>query len=239
MSNSSDSLIENMQTGVVAREAGDYQTGYQLLKESFQQAIKGTDQQTAIETANQYTIQCHLLAGRLLRQGDHQKAKEYSQKSLQVYQDLKQKDWFDAHDPALLRNYSHALLYAGHFQSAVTQLKASADHQEDPAAQGDELTHLAAAFIGLKDYPAAQEYLEKGLYLLKENDAHPINLTFALMTRATLYSLDGEVEKAQKSLDEALSLVQENDLAVREEEIKFLQDQPPYQINVLSAVAVS
>ncbi len=235
--NNQKEQIEIMQTGVVAREEGDYQTGENLLKQAFQEAIKGTDQETAVEVANQYAIQCRLIAGRRLRQEGNDAARKFSKKSLDIYQQLKDKNWFDLTDPDIVRNYAHALLYAGQFQKATLQLQNSAQLMEE-GAKGDEFSHLAAAYLGLGQYQTAQANLEKGLRLIEENNGHPIWHTFALMVKASLQSTQGEHKTAKKTLKKALSIAQKHDLAVREEEIEFLLNQKTSQINVLNAVAV-
>lgn len=235
--NNQEELIEIMQTGVVAREAGDYQTGNKLLKQAFQEVIKGTNQEIAVEAANQYAIQCRLLAGRHWRQGDKETARKFSKKSLDIYQQLKDKDWFDASDPDTARNYAHALLYAGQFQEAALQLQNSAQLMEE-ADKGDELAHLAAAYLGQGQYQAAQNNLENGLKLIKDNHGSPIWHTFALMVKASLQSTQGSQDKAQKTLKKALSIAKNNDLSIRKEELEFLLDKKPSQINVLSALAV-
>ena len=228
------SLID---TGMQARESGDYQTGEQKLTSAFADASELGNSALGVEAGNNLSIQFRLSAGRANRKNDPAIAQSYSQKSLAVYQQLKDLGWFNASDPATIRSWAHALLYAGKVTDAIPLLQQSLSLQKDPAAQGDENDHLAAAHFAQGDVVLAQIYSNKGLKLLQQqNTASKVWVTFGLMMKATVLSQQHHFAESQAALNQALTIAKQNNLAVRQEEITYLLSLPQDKVNVVKAV---
>lgn len=229
-------IQQRMSTGIDAREGGDYKTGEGILEEVFQDALTSANQELISETANQLSIQYRLLAGRFVRENKQSLAKQYSTSSLDIYNQLQEKGFYNKHDVGIVRNHAHALLYSGKVKESIPALKHSAKVQSNLGARGDELCHLATALMVLGKFKESQEYLDKGIHLISENNGSPIWLTFAYMAQASLYALQNN-KKASGFLDQVFQIAQLENLKVREEEVLFLLDQPINKINVLKAVA--
>lgn len=222
--------------GAAAREAGDYTTGETKLAWAFDAALALENKTLAIETGNNASIQYRLSAGRATRNKQTAQAQSFSAKSLDVYQKLRDKAWFDEQDPALARNWAHALLYAGKIDEAVPALKTSLELQTLPAAQGDESNHLAAAYLAQGKSAEAQTLFTKGISLVEKNNGSKIWLTFGLMTKATWQAQNNQSAAATKTIQDALKIVEENNLAVRKEELTYMATLPTEEIDVLKVV---
>lgn len=222
--------------GVKARESGDYVRGEHKLKLGFELALKGNDKDQAISSGNQLAIQYRLLAGRNSREGNVTKSKAYGNKSLEIYSKLENAKYLDLSYPATARNYSHAYLYAGQFKKALTLLENSLSIQTTDAARGDELCHLAAAYLGLDQDAEAKKSVTQGIALIESGNGSPIWLTFGLMVQASIvFGVDPG--KARAILTNAHKIAETNQLAVRLEEIEFML--PQQQPNVLAAVCAA
>lgn len=232
-----EDIKTKMAKGIEARESGNYKDGGELLESAFAASLEAGDDKLAIETGNNYSIQCRLIAGRSARKENWKRADEYSEKSLSVYEKLESKGFLDPKDPNIARNKSHALLYGGRTDEAIPRLEESAELQENPAAKGDEYCHLSAALIVKGDFERAEKLLEEGVDLIENNNGSPIWLTFGLMTRATLLSKTQRSEKVRGILNRALEISRQKKLAVREEEINFLAKKDSSEVDVLAAVA--
>lgn len=222
--------------GAAAREKGDYQTGETKLAWAFDAAIATGDKTTAIEAGNNVSIQYRLSAGRANRTGQTDLAQSYSFKSLAVYQKLRDLRWFDDKDPNIARNWAHALLYAGKVEEAIPALQASLAIQTAPAAQGDESNHLAAAYLSQGKPAEAKQLFTKGISLVEKNKGSKIWLTFGLMTKATWEAQNKQETNATKTIQQALKIAEENNLAVRKEELLHLATLPAKEIDVLETV---
>ena len=223
-------------TGAQARESGDYQTGEQKLQAAFDAAIALKDKALGIEAGNNLSIQFRLSAGRASRASQLDVSQNYSKKSLDVYQQLKDLGWFDEKDPNIARNWAHALLYAGKTADAIPALQASLALQKDKAAQGDENDHLAAAFFAQGNLTKAQTYSATGLNLVQKNNGSKVWLTFGLMTKATILTKQNHLAESQATLKDALKIAEDNKLGVRQEEIKYLLSLPPAKVDVVQAL---
>lgn len=223
--------------GVNAREAGDFEQGRQVLEEAFGLAINNHERDLAIEAGNNLSIQYRLIAGRSGRDGNLVNAEAFSTKSLQVYSELDRQGFVDEQDTSILRNRSHALLYAGYVDEAIPALQKSAETQTNPAAKGDEYCHLASAYITVGDLAKAEELINQGLALIRENDGSLIWLTHGLMAQATLLVRKGATDEVKETLKQASDIAERNNLAVRKEEINFLQNKKSEDVNVLEAVS--
>ncbi len=222
--------------GAAAREKGDYQTGETKLAWAFDAAIAAGDKATAIEAGNNVSIQYRLSAGRANRTSQTELAQSYSLKSLAVYQKLRDLGWFDDKDPNIARNWAHALLYAGKIEEAIPALQASLAIQTAPAAQGDESDHLAAAYLSQGKSAEAKQLFTKGISLIEKNKGSKIWLTFGLMTKATWEAQNKQEANATKTIQQALKIAEENNLAVRKEELMYLATVSAKDISVLEAV---
>lgn len=231
-----DEVKNLMAEGAQAREAGDYQTGEDKLSTAFAATLNASDSALAIEAGNNLSIQYRLSAGRANRTDQNTAAQQYSQKSLDVYDQLRAKNWFNENDPGLARNWAHALLYAGRIDQAIPALEKSISVQTNPAAEGDELNHLAAAYFSQGKFSDAKPLLTKGISLVEKNNGSKIWLTFGLMTQASTLSKLGQTQMAETALNKAATIATENKLFVRQEEITFMLQQPLDQIDVLEAV---
>ncbi len=225
-----------LEQGIDAREAGDYAVGQKELRLAFNEAIETGDGELIIEAGNQYSIQCRLIAGRAIRKGDTKTADTFSNRSLDVFTTYKELSLFDLKDPGTARGWSHALLYAGKVNKAIKELKHSVKVQDNPAARGDEICHLASAHHYQGNLDKANELVEKGIKLIKENKGSPIWLTYGLMTKASILVHEGREKKAKLVLNEALEIAKDKKLAVREEEINYLLSKEGTDINVLKVV---
>ncbi|HYD35123.1 MAG TPA: hypothetical protein VD999_03595 [Vitreimonas sp.] len=233
-----DQIKAVMAEGAQLREAGNYTESEPKLKTAFYSAVTIKDQALAIETGNNLSILFRLQAGRASRQKQPTQAQAYSDSSLAVYETLKANNWFNDQDPGLARNWAHALLYAGKVEPAITALQHSQKIQTAPAAQGDEMTHLGAAYLAQGKMTEAQPLITQGLALIEKNNGSKIWLTFGLMSKAQLLAQTGQLDEAKKALVQAQTIANENNLVVRREEIEYLLAQPPEHINVLQTVGV-
>jgi tetratricopeptide (TPR) repeat protein len=225
-----------LEEGAAAREQGDYSTGEQKLGWAFESAVALQDKALAIETGNNVSIQYRLSAGRASRANQGAETEAYSEKSLQIYEKLRQNGWFDEQDPQLVRNWAHALLYAGEIEEAAAALQTSLELQTTPAAQGDESNHLAAAYLAQGKQDQARQLFTKGITLVEDNNGSKIWLTFGLMTKATWEAQTNQPEAAKKTLEKALKIAQENKLTIRQEEIEYMINMPVEDMNVLKVV---
>ncbi len=227
---------QKMAQAIQLRDEGAYDEGERLIREVFDEAVEKGDRTLAVESGNNASIQYRLSAGRAQRQGDTQLAQEYTEKSLAIYDTLREKEWLDENDPANARSWAHALLYAGRIDQSLPALNASRKLQESSAAQGDELCHIGAALFAKGSYDDAISRVNEGLQLIQDNDGSPVWETFCLMTQASIYSHQGQAAEAQSSLNQAYIRAQDNNLTVRTEEIEYMMNQPSGSINVLRAV---
>ena len=227
-----------IRSGIDTRENGNYIDGEKILKQSFQEALISKQTDLILESANQLSIQYRLLAGRFNRQGKIDQARAYAEASLDIYQTIQKNNLFNDSDPGLMRNLGHAVLYAGKIEEAIPILRKSHQIQTNLASKGDESCHLAAALIENGDLQEAKKLLEEGLNLILNNDGSKIWLTFGLMTKATLLTKQGKILDAKRILDEADLIAQQNNLAVRQEEIEYLMSKISPEIGVLQTVGV-
>ena len=231
-----ESIKFQIKRGVEAREAGDYAVGQKELRRAFNEAIETGDSELIIEAGNQYSIQCRLIAGRAIRKGDTKTVDTFSNRSLDVFTTFKELNLFDLENPRTARGWSHTLLYAGKVKEAIGELKNSAEVQENPASKGDEMCHLASAYLYIGELKKASELVDEGISLIKENDGSSIALTYGLMTRASILVHEGKEKAAKIVLNEALEIAKDKKLAVREEEINYLLSKEGADINVLKVV---
>lgn len=224
-------------TGATQREAGDYQTGEQKLSQAFEGAIALKDSALTVEAGNNLSIQYRLSAGRANRAGKTDVVLAYSQKSLDIYQKLRDLGLFSATNPNIQRNWSHALLYAGKVNQAIPELQLSKKLQKDLSAQGDEWDHLAMANIALGQIAIAQNFNTQGLSMIQKNNGSKVWLTFGMMTRATILAKLHRGAEAKAELNAALDVATKNNLGVRKEEITYMLSQPIENVNVFQTVA--
>lgn len=222
--------------GIKNRESGNYQVGLKLLKQAFQQALGNKEKQNILESANQLSIQYRLLAGRNNRQNKPSLVKKYCHKSREIYQILKELGYLNLNDPNMARNWAHSLLYANKIPEAIIALKKSIKVQISPSAKGDEMCHLASAYLNQNKILKALPLLKKGINLIKTNNGSDIWLTYGYMTLATLGSQTNDIKAVRKNLQTAMKIALDKNLFVRKEEIEHLLTLPSSEINVLKAV---
>lgn len=230
-----ENIKKLLESGITIRESGDYENGEKDLNEAFQTALVEGNQKLITEAGNQLSIQYRLAAARLGRNGDIEKAKEYSLKAIKLYEKLMEMQLLDRKDAGVLRNLSHALLYAGFTTDAVAALKDSSERQTNSAAKGDELCHLGAALLELGQIREAKDNIFKGLDLITINNGAPIWLTFGLMAKATVLEVEGNKVEATKTLENAESIAVEKSLKVRLEELSYMKTNNT--IDVLTTVS--
>lgn len=232
-----DEVRAQIERGIEAMEGGDYTVGQKELRQAFDKAAGMKNRELAIEAGNQYAIQCRLIAGRASRKGDRSTSEAFSKRSLEVFGRFKDLGYFDLNNPGNARGWSHALLYAGRIDEAISELERSAKIQENPAAKGDEMCHSASAHLYKGKIEEAKRLVDEGISLIKENDGSPIGLTYGLMTKASILVQEGDEDKTRATLKEALQIAEDESLAVRKEEIEYLLSKKGTDINVLAAVA--
>lgn len=218
------------------REEGKYVEGEGKMLLAYNRAMELKNPALAVEAGNNLSIQYRLTAGRLNRQGKTAEALVYSQKSLDIFETLQQRGWFSERDPINARSYAHALLYAGKVKEALPALEKSYQLQTDPAAQGDELVHKAAALYSQNRNEEARIAVEEGIKLIENNNGSKVWLSFGLMTKASIMSRLGTIDEAKKLLEQAATIVREHNLIVRKEELEYLLRQDATKIDVLLAV---
>ncbi len=222
--------------GAQQREEGKYEEGEKNVLAAYNAAMEIQDPVLAVEAGNNLSIQYRLTAGRLHRKGETKKAFEYSQKSLNIFENLQQKGWLSDKDPINVRSWAHALLYAGSIDEAIPMLDQSYALQTSPAAKGDERCHKAAALISDGKKEEAGAFIEEGIDLIEKNNGSKVWHTFCLMTQATFHAKSGAAADAKRALTEAQIMAKENNLIVRQEEIEYLFSKEVGDIDVLTAV---
>jgi tetratricopeptide (TPR) repeat protein len=217
-----DKINEHLAIGVEAREKGDYANGERYLSLAFEQATDSKNKAVSVEVGNNLSIQYRLIAGRYIRQGNKEKATRYSIASMDVYNRLKELQWFDEEDPVTARNWAHALLYAGKVDLAIPALQKSMNLQTTQGAKGDELCHITAAFTVQRKFDESMNLIDECIALIKTNNGSKVWLTFGLMEKATILAQLNKDEEARTILKEAHQIAKENKLAVRDEEITYI-----------------
>lgn len=233
---SNDEIKQLIVKGAQLREEGKYEEGEQQITAAYNAAIEINDPTLAVEAGNNLSIQYRLTAGRLHRQGQTKKAYEYSQKSLNIYENLQQKGWLSDKDPINVRSWAQALLYAGSIDDALPMLDQSHTLQTNPAVKGDELCHKASALLSQGKTDEAAPLITEGISLIEKNNGSKVWQTYCLMTQATFFAKTGGAGDAQRALKEAETIAKEQNLKVRQEEIAYLLSKNVGDIDVLAAV---